>query len=89
MYLRVGSCADILMQLHCPQVFRSAYCKPFRKQDLEVKDVCSEFVTSVHMYKPELLRKPKFHLLLHLPEDMKDFGPTAAFNAERYNILLQ
>ncbi len=72
------------------QVFRSAYCKPFSKQGFEeVKDVCSEFVTSVHMYKPELLQKPCKVPPVATPEDMKDFGPTATSNAERYNILLQ
>lgn len=60
------------------------YIKPFVRGNLEeVQLVCEEFVTSVQEYAPYMLRKPKFHLLLHLAEDMKDFGPTAAFNAER------
>lgn len=31
-----------------------------------------------------MLKKPKVHLMLHLVECMKEFGPTSAFNSERY-----
>ena len=33
---------------------------------------------------PEQLKKLKVHLILHLVDDMKEFGPTASFNTERY-----
>ncbi|XP_064387491.1 uncharacterized protein LOC135335837 [Halichondria panicea] len=32
---------------------------------------------------PEMLKKQKVHLLLHLPESMKEFGPPSSFNTER------
>ncbi len=54
--------------------------------DLEtVQKTCSDFVASVQVLNPAWLHKPKFHLLLHLGDDMMCFGPTAAFNAERYS----
>lgn len=63
-----------------------AYCKDFHPDDIdEVDKVTKEFVESVRAYNGTLLNKVKFHLLLHLPQNMLDFGPTAAYNAERYN----
>ena len=51
---------------------------------------CKDFVAATYAFKPELLQKPKFHLLLHLPQSMEDFGPAMAFNTERYmNIKSQ
>ena len=39
---------------------------------------------SVKQGCPELLKKPKIHLLLHLPDKMQDFGPPSAYNTERF-----
>ncbi|KAL5496651.1 hypothetical protein EMCRGX_G012983, partial [Ephydatia muelleri] len=36
---------------------------------------------------PHLLQKQKVHLMLHLVECMHDFGPTSAFNAERFELF--
>ena len=36
--------------------------------------------------QPDLLQKRKVHLLLHLVECMKEFGPTAGFNTEKYAV---
>ena len=44
-------------------------------------------MSAVKEYYPELLKKVKIHLLLHLTSDMVDFGPTSAFNTERQAIL--
>ena len=49
-----------------------------------MRALCQNFVDVVYSYKREMLQKPKFHLLLHLAENMTEFGPTAAFNTERY-----
>ena len=66
------------------QIFRFAYCLPTDDNKLdEMSRSCHEFLDAAKLYDPTLLHKPKFHLLLHLPENMKEFGPTAAFNAER------
>ena len=36
---------------------------------------CVKFVSSVEKAFPELTKKPKIHLLLHLVESLQDFGP--------------
>lgn len=38
---------------------------------------------------PELLRKPKFHILLHLQDDMLNYGhgPPVGFCTEKYSLL--
>lgn len=45
--------------------------------------MCQEFLQTVKDRQPELLQKTKVHLILHLVENMMDFGPTAGFNTER------
>lgn len=42
-----------------------------------------QFVACVQRAAPEMLNKLKVHLLLHLPENMLDFGPTVNYNTER------
>ena len=60
------------------------YCNAFHPDNLtEAIETCKEFVEAVKLYKPALLQKPKFHLLLHLPQNMLEFGPTSSFNTER------
>ena len=49
--------------------------------------MCQGFVSAIEAHLPEWKTKPKIHLLLHLPDDMLMYGPTAAFNMERYNVL--
>jgi len=60
------------------QVFRVAYCEEFDPNNADnVRTICQAFVTSICDYNPEMLRKPKIHSILHLSDDMMDFGPTA------------
>ena len=66
------------------QVFKAAYCSPYSaEKEGDVLGLCQNFVDAVYSYKPEMLQKPKLHLLLHLAENMTEFGPTASFNTER------
>ena len=37
---------------------------------------------------PALLKKPKIHIILHLAESIRDYGPCSAFSAERYCCVL-
>ena len=61
------------------------YCDYFHEsQRDECHMVCKEFVKTVNEYFLEF-KEVKIHLLLHLVEDMTDFGPTSAFNTKRYN----
>lgn len=67
------------------KVFQSTYCKDFRPDDIStVEAVVKELIESVRQYRSSLLNKPKFHLLLHLPQNMLDFGPPSVYNTERY-----
>lgn len=66
------------------QVFKITYCQPFRYNSCrEYQQVCENFVRAVKDNSPELLKKVKIHLILHLVESMSDFGPSSAFNTER------
>lgn len=66
------------------KVFKIAYCQPFHCNNLvEYQQICQDFVDTVKLNSPELLKKLKVHLILHLPQNMHDFGPTSAFNTER------
>ena len=66
------------------QVFKVAYCDYFDpSKAVECDHVCKSFVASVSEHQPDMLKKQKVHLLLHLTENMDQFGPTSAFNSER------
>ena len=69
---------------HIYQVFKLAYCEYFDPANIkEAEEICQKFVQDVKKYDPKLLEKQKIHLILHLPENMAQFGPTASFNTER------
>ena len=69
------------------QVFQIAYCIHYNPQKRgECEEVCRSFVNKVCRVYPGFGQKPKIHLLLHLPECMDNFGPTAAYNTERYTL---
>lgn len=71
--------------LICIQVFRLSYCQTFHPNDHhKVEGACHDFLRALQGYKPEFLQKPKIHLLLHLADNMLEFGPTASFNTERW-----
>ncbi|KAL5502825.1 hypothetical protein EMCRGX_G009660 [Ephydatia muelleri] len=68
------------------KVFQIAYSKFFAPSlSDEWRCLCQTFVNTVKQHMPHLLQKQKVHLMLHLVECMHDFGPTSAFNAERFN----
>ena len=51
----------------------------------EVESRCKDLLEHVKALDPTLLQRPKFHLLLHLADNIRDFGPTAGYNTERYD----
>ena len=53
----------------------------------ENQQVCINFMQAVKEAFPELQKKVKVHLFLHLAQDMSDFGPTSTFSAERYGYV--
>jgi hypothetical protein len=48
----------------------------------------SHFLETVENVHPEFLRKPKIHMLLHLPDDIFNFGPAIGFATERLHTDL-
>lgn len=67
------------------KVFQIVYCLPFTPSKYDdYKDICEQFVTSVANYMPQFSKRLKVHLLLHLVDDMIQFGPASCFNTERY-----
>ena len=47
----------------------------------------TDFLETVEVVHPELLRKPKLHMLLHFPDDIFNFGPAIGFATERFEAL--
>ena len=45
---------------------------------------CDAFVQAIKEHNPSMLKKKKVHLVLHLPAALREFGPTSAYNTERY-----
>ena len=81
----VQSCKYVLYLTHSPQIFRIAYCDYFDPAKAEeCHEICQAFLTAVRQCQPDVLNKQKVHILLHLVDCMKDFGPTCSFNSERY-----
>ncbi len=66
-------------------MFRVAYCLPVNDDTILIcKEVCKEFVNLAAQYMPEFSKRLKVHILLHLSDNLKDFGPTYLYNTERY-----
>ena len=70
-------------------VFRIAYCLPFSEQTAhEYQQTCQELLDTVKECHPQLLQNRKIHILLHLVENMRDFGPCSGFNTDRYDCTV-
>lgn len=81
------------MWLALAKLFMHSYCLQTCENDIRcVAESCTAFVQAVKAHDPHLLNRPKFHMLLHLPRCIKDFGRTQSFNSERcesFNGLLR
>ena len=64
------------------------YCKPFQPNHSCVEALSKEFVKLLKVHMPDMLNKPKIHLLLHLSNSMEEFGPASCFNKvmKSYNV---
>ena len=61
-------------------------CQTITRQKLQIVDgVGKEFIPTLKDVQSSLLNRPKFHLILHLPQCMLDFSRTSSFSTERYN----
>ena len=66
-------------------MFKIAYCEYYDPSKFsEWNQMCKDFVVAVSENQPAMLKRQKVHLMLHLVECMDQFGPTSAFNCERY-----
>lgn len=80
----MGYLCDLIFNIPMLQVFKICYCDQYDpSQKHEWKDICKEFVAIVGRCRPDMLMKPKIHLILHLVESMEEFGPTSCFSSER------
>ena len=52
------------------------------------QETYQSFIDAVKVGCPEVLKKPKIHLLLHLPDNMYDFVPTVAYNTEVHSFKI-
>ncbi len=48
--------------------------------------ITSSLLDSMEEVHPDIMRKPKLHTLVHLVNDMSDFGPAVGFATERLDI---
>ena len=66
-----------------------AYCSCYQSSCYhEYSKVCQDFVEAVKEIRPEVMKKSKIHLLLHLTDNICEFGPTSAYNTERYEGMI-
>ena len=67
------------------QMFRVVYCLPVNNDTIYLcKEACQEFVNLAAQYMPEFSKRLKVHILLHLSDNLKAFGPANLYNTERY-----
>ena len=65
-------------------MFHLAYCNFYLPENLDdIVEFIEYCVAAIHVGYPSLKEKLKIHLLLHLVEDMKRFGPAVSFCSER------
>ena len=68
--------AVILLFYFTNRYFRIAYCVPLHSdQEYYYRDICSEFVSLTAEYMPVYSKRLKTHLILHMVDNMMDFGP--------------
>eukprot|EP00731_Ephydatia_muelleri_P011328 Em0006g222a len=75
------------------KLFKLVYCdKLYLEMINEYRDACCSFVQTVQRNCPGHRKKPKLHLLMHLPEYIELFGHPSSYNTERcetYNSLIR
>ena len=52
----------------------------------KIMAITSSLLDSMEEVHPDIMRKPKLHTLVHLMEDMSNFGPAVGFATERFDI---
>lgn len=52
-----------------------------------MKKAIDHFLTCIAGWTPRWFNKPKFHIVLHLPEHVRDFGPAMLFATEGFEAF--
>ena len=66
------------------QIFTLAYGTSFVKTNEQpARQLFTEFANALQRTYPELLKKPKVHILHHLVDDIVNLGPANGFCTER------
>ncbi|KNZ56116.1 hypothetical protein VP01_2494g2 [Puccinia sorghi] len=68
------------------------YIFQMRIEDLRIQIAIDRFIYHVIKMSAQWVNKPKFHILLHLPESVSRFGPPSLFASakfEPYNRVLR
>ena len=74
-------CDELLQR----KLYACGTCGTLRTSMLDAyQGTCDAFVQAIKEHNPSMLKKKKVHLVLHLPAALREFGPTSAYNTERY-----
>ncbi|XP_028417046.1 uncharacterized protein LOC114541311 isoform X2 [Dendronephthya gigantea] len=82
-----GIISDDQLQVwfYLSNAFAMAYGSEVDLDDNEnITNLIRQMIDCLSEVHPELLRKQKFHMLLHLQDDMLNFGPPVGFCTERF-----
>lgn len=72
------------------QIFAVAYSSNVViNNENNVCQLVSQLLNQIKVVHPNLLKKPKLHILTHLADDIRDFGPAVGFSTERYSTTIQ
>ena len=53
-----------------------------------ISNLTEQMIQCLSEVHPELLQKQKFHMLLHLQDDMLNYGPPVGFSTERLDCMV-
>ena len=83
-YIMFNSTFTYLSTHLITQLFKLVFCdKLYLERINEYRDACCSFVQTVQCNCPGHRKKPKLHLLMHLPEYIELFGHPSSYNTER------
>ncbi|CAB4010556.1 Hypothetical predicted protein [Paramuricea clavata] len=79
---------ELQVWIYLSETFAMAYGSEVDIDDNDnTTNLIQEMMECLSEVHPELLQKQKFHMLLHIQDDMMKFGPPAGFNTERFEAF--
>ena len=70
-------------------MFAVAYGSEIDNEDMDnIGNLTEQMIESISEVHFEFIQKTKFHMLLHLKDNMVNYGPPIGFCMERYRLLL-